>query len=111
MLKRITRIAGKIFQPENYAHQQYELDEMRIFIRKKANPQWLVYAIHKNTKTIAAFYIGKRTNKTLSAVIKTLLHSKPQKIYTDKLRNYQYLIPKEIHDTKRFGTNSIERKI
>jgi len=83
---------------------------MRIFIRKKANLQWLVYAINKNTKTIAAFYIGKRTNKTLNAVIKTLMHSKPQKIYTDKLRNYQYLIPKEIHDTKRFGTNSIERK-
>ncbi|PJJ67127.1 IS1 family transposase [Chryseobacterium geocarposphaerae] len=110
LLKRITCIAGKICQPENYIHQQYELDEMRIFIKKKANPQWLVYAINKNTKTIAAFYIGKRTNKTLNAVIKTVMHSKPQKIYTDKLRNYQYLIPKEIHDTKRFGTNSIERK-
>jgi len=77
LLKRIICIAGKILQPENHNYQQYELDEMRIFIRKKTNPQWLVYAIHKNTKTIAAFYMGKRTNKTLNAVIKTLLHSKP----------------------------------
>uniref|UniRef100_UPI003898E482 IS1 family transposase n=1 Tax=Chryseobacterium formosus TaxID=1537363 RepID=UPI003898E482 len=30
--------------------------------------------------------------------------------YTYKLRNYQYLIPKEIHSTKRFETNGIERK-
>lgn len=53
---------------------------MRIFIRKKTNPQWLVYAINKKTKTIAAFYIGKRTNRTINAVIKTLIHSKPEKI-------------------------------
>lgn len=110
LLKRIISIASKIFQSENYIQQHYELDEMRIFIRKKTNPQWLVYAINKKTKTIAGFYIGKRTNRTLNAVIKTLIHSKPEKICTDKLRNYQYLIPKEIHDTKRFGTNSIERK-
>lgn len=83
---------------------------MRFFIKKKSNPQWLVYAINKETKSIAGFHIGKRTNRTLNIVIKTLLHSKPEKIYTDKLRNYQYLIPKEIHSTKWFGTNSIERK-
>nr|WP_317224568.1 IS1 family transposase [Chryseobacterium aahli] len=70
----------------------------------------MVYAIDKKSKILAGFYIGKRTNKTLKAVITTLLNSNPEKIYTDKLRNYQYLIPKEIHQTKRFGTNSIERK-
>ena len=82
---------------------------MRFFIKKKSNPQWLVYAINKETKSIAGFHIGKRTNRTLNSVIKTLLNSKPEKIHTDKLRNYQYLIPKEIHSTKRFKTNSIER--
>ncbi|MDF2934044.1 MAG: transposase [Chryseobacterium sp.] len=83
---------------------------MRLFIRKKSNQQWLVYTINKVTKTVANFYIGKRTNKTLKTVIKTLINSNPEKIYTDNLRNYKYLIPKEIHETKRFGTNSIERK-
>lgn len=72
---------------------------------EKQNPQWLVYAINKKTKTIAAFYIGKRTNRVLNAIIKTLIYSKPEKIYTDKLRNYQYMIPKEIHDIKRLGMN------
>ncbi|MFL9835737.1 IS1 family transposase [Chryseobacterium sp. ST-37] len=70
----------------------------------------MAYAINKKTKKIAAFHIGKRTNRTLNTIIKTLLYSKSKKIYTDKLRNYQYLIPKEIHQTKRFGTNAIERK-
>ena len=110
LLRRIIKIAADITQPKNCYYQSYELDEKRLFIRKKSNQQWLVYAINKVTKTVANFYIGKRTNKTLNTVIKTLLNSNPEKIYTDNLRNYKYLIPKEIHETKRFGTNSIERK-
>ena len=110
LLRRIIKIADDINQPKISFDQSYELDEMRFFIRKKSNPQWLVYAIDKKSKIVAGFYIGKRTNKTLKAVITTLLNSNPEKFYTDKLRNYQYLIPKEIHQTKRFETNSIERK-
>jgi len=109
LLKRILSIAKTIIPPKIIYRQSYELDEMRIFIQEKSNPQWLVYAINKNTKSIIGFNIGKRTNKTLNTVIKTLIHSEPEKIYTDRLRNYRYLIPKEIHSTKRFGTNSIER--
>nr|WP_300354727.1 hypothetical protein [Chryseobacterium sp.] len=41
--------------------------------------QWLVYAIDKKSKRVASFYIGKRTNKTLNTVIKTLLNSNPEK--------------------------------
>lgn len=82
---------------------------MRFFIKNKSNPEWLVYAIDKKDKKVVSFCIGKRTNRTLNTVIKTLINSNPEKIYTDKLRNYQYLMPREIHETKRFGTNSIER--
>jgi len=110
LLKRIKKIAENISQPKVCNHQSYELDEMRFFIKKKSNPQWLVYAIDKKCKKVVSFCIGKRTNTTLHLVIKTIINSNPEKIYTDKLRNYQYLIPREIHQTKRFGTNSIERK-
>ena len=110
LLKRIIVIANNIFQPAIRYYQSYELDELRLFVRKKSNPMWLVYTINKTTKQVAGFYIGKRNNKTLNAVVKTLLNSKARIIYTDRLRNYQYLIPKEIHETKRFGTNGIERK-
>jgi len=64
LLKRIIKIAEGIIQPKLYYYQSYELDEMRFFIKKKSNPQWLVYAINKKSKLIAGFYIGKRTNKT-----------------------------------------------
>ncbi|MCX8534407.1 IS1 family transposase [Chryseobacterium luquanense] len=83
---------------------------MRIFIRRKANPIWLVYAIDKITKQVASFYVCKRNNKTLNAIVKTLISPKAEKIDTDRLRNYRYLIPNEIHNTKKYGTNGIERK-
>ncbi len=83
---------------------------MRFFIRKKTNPQWLVYALDRETKQIVNFYIGRRNNKTLNAVVKTLLNAKAEKIYTDKLKNYKYLISQTIHTTKKHGTNHIERK-
>jgi len=76
---------------------------------KKSNPMWLVYAIDKVTRETAAFYIGKRNNQTLNAVVKTLLNARAATIFTDQLKNYQYLIPKSIHNTKRYGTNGIER--
>jgi insertion element IS1 protein InsB len=109
LLKRIVNIAKAIVQPTIIFHQSYEVDEMRFFMGNKSKLKWLVYAVNKTTKEISGFHIGKRTNKTLSQIIKTLINSKADKIFTDKLRNYQYLIPKEIHSTKRFGTNTIER--
>lgn len=109
ILKRILAISARITTPIIKYHRSYELDEMRVFIRKKANPVWLVYAIDTITRQVAAFYIGKRNNKTLNTVVKTLINSKAKNIYTDKLRNYRYLIPHEIHITKKYGTNRIER--
>ncbi|GEN74209.1 hypothetical protein CLA01_42810 [Chryseobacterium lathyri] len=101
LLKRIVAIANSISQPLIPYYQTYELDEMRFFIRKKSNVMWLVYAINISIQEIIEFYIGKRNNKTLNSVVKTFITSKAEKIYTDKLRNYQYLIPKEIHSTKK----------
>lgn len=109
LLRRIKSIAQDVTPPILSFGRTYELDEMRFFIKKKSNPMWLVYAIDKVSKEIAAFYIGKRNNQTLNAVVKTLLNAKATTIFTDKLKNYQYLIPKTIHNTQRYQTNGIER--
>jgi len=110
LLRRIKNIAENIILPVLSFGKTYELDEIRFFIMKKSNPMWLVYAIDKVTRETAAFYIGKRNNQTLNAVVKTLLNARAATIFTDQLKNYQYLIPKSIHNTKRYGTNGIERK-
>ncbi|WP_245569881.1 IS1 family transposase [Flavobacterium soli] len=82
---------------------------MCTYIRNKRNFIWLVYALEKDSKTVVSFNVGKRTNKTLSRVLETLKLSEAKKIFTDRLKNYRYLIEEQLHAVKRFGTNHIER--
>jgi len=76
---------------------------------KKSQLRWIVYALDRESKTVVSFNVGRRTNKTLKHVIKSLELSKARKIYTDKLKNYRYLIAKKLHNTCIHSTNHIER--
>lgn len=64
----------------------------------------------KKIQKLLSFNVGKRTNKTLNRVLDTLTLSDAKKIFTDRLKNYRYLIDEKLHCVKRFGTNHIERK-
>lgn len=110
LLKRIVAIAKNIHQPIISKGKTYEVDEMCTYIRYKRNFIWLVYALEKDSKSVVSFNVGKRTNKTLSRVLDTLKLSEAKKIFTDRLKNYRYLIDEKIHSVKRFGTNHIERQ-
>ena len=110
LLARIITIAKNIAQPPILKRKSYEVDEMRTFIKKKNRLVWIVYALEKQTKKVICFHVGRRTNKTLKKVITSLELSEAQKIITDKLKNYKYLISEQIHSTKFRGINHIERK-
>lgn len=110
LLKRIVLIAKNISQPIISRGKSYEVDEICTYIRHKQNFIWLVYALEKDSKKVVSFNVGKRTNKTLSRVLDTLKLSEAKKIFTDKLKNYKYLIDSKLHSVKRFGTNHIERQ-
>ena len=88
----------------------FEVDEMRTFYKSKTRLLWIVYALRRDTKQIADFAVGTRTIKTLKRVIDTVLLSGAEKIYTDKLHLYNYIIPADIHRSKSYNTNHIERK-
>ncbi|MBE1615180.1 IS1 family transposase [Flavobacterium sp. SaA2.13] len=109
LLRRIIIIGKTISRPIIKRDKIYEVDEMRTFIQRKSKLIWIVYALERTSKNVISFCVGKRTNKTLHAVIKTLELSKAKKIYTDRLRNYKSLIPVGLHAVKPFGTNRIER--
>lgn len=110
LLKRIVSIARSISKPIISKGKTYEVDELCTYIRHKKNYISLVYALEKNSKTVVSFNVGKRTNKTLNRVLETLKLSDAKKIFTDRLKNYRYLIDEKMHSIKRFGTNHIERK-
>ncbi|MFC5981187.1 IS1 family transposase [Flavobacterium salmonis] len=46
----------------------------------------------------------------MSRVLETLKLSEAKETFTDRLKNYRYLIEEKLHSVKRFGTNDIERK-
>ena len=109
VIKRIKAIAASIVKPMVRMERSYEMDEMRTIVRNKANPYWIAYAIDNEDRTVVDFKAGARTKQTLNRVIDTLLLSKTKKIYTDGLKLYQFLIPKDIHKKGAHRINHIER--
>lgn len=109
LLKRIVSIAKNIEQPPIVKGKIYEVDEMRTFIGKKSLLRWIVYALDRESKTVVSFNVGRRTNKTLKSVIRSLELANARRIYTDKLKNYRYLIAEKLHNTGVYCTNHIER--
>ena len=109
LLKRIIAIAKNIKSPPIYKGKVYEVDEMRTYLKRKASPIWLVYALERKTKRVVSFAIGRRTLRTLQNVTNALLLSSPKRIYTDGLKQYASLLTPKIHKVKRYGTNQIER--
>ncbi|RXM48288.1 IS1 family transposase [Flavobacterium sp. YO12] len=110
LLKRIILIARNIKKPSISLGKIYEVDELRTFIKRKNKLIWIVYALERETGKVVSLNIGNRSNRTLNVVLDTVKLSNPKMIFTDKLKQYQYLIEKSIHKTTRFGTNAIERR-
>ncbi len=110
VLKQILSIAKNIRKPLLAIGKMYEVDEMRTFYKSKTRLLWIVIALRSDTKQAADFAVGTRTIKTLKKVIDTLLVSGAEKVYTDKLYLYKYIVPSNIHNCKIYSTNHIERK-
>jgi insertion element IS1 protein InsB len=103
LLKRIVSISRGITKPIISKGKTYEVDELCTYIRHKKNYIWLVYALEKNSKNVASFNVGKRTNKTLSHVLEILKLSEAKKIFTERLKNYRYLIDEKLHSVNVLG--------
>ena len=110
VMGRIRSIASKIHKPLIAIGKEYEVDEIRTYCKLKERKIWIVYALRRDTKEVVDFAVGRRTLKTLGRVTDTLQLSGAERIYTDKLPHYKSLISKGVHQTKAYGTNSIERR-
>lgn len=110
VLKRLLIISDAVVQPSFCLSSVYEMDELCTYIGHKSNRQWIVYAICRESKTIAGFCVGSRSKDTINSVIRTLLLYDPLMICTDKFHLYRLLVPTSIHQTKLRSTNHIERK-
>lgn len=103
LLKRIITITASIQQLPIATGKSYEVDELKIYIGKKSKLRWIVFALDRDSKAVVSFNVGRRTNKNLKWVIQSLELSNARKIYTDKLKNYRYLISRKLHNTHISG--------
>ncbi|MGC6422408.1 MAG: IS1 family transposase [Flavobacteriaceae bacterium] len=69
----------------------------------------MVSAYCRESKAVVRFHVSSRTNKTLHRVLISLQLSDAKKIYTDKFKQYHFLIARNIHSTRRYANNHVER--
>ena len=91
-------------------YKSYEVDEMCTYYQKKSKLLWIVYALRKDTREVVDFAVRPRTKLTLQKLTDSLVMSESDRIYTDKLNLYGYIIPVNIHCTDQYSINHIERK-
>lgn len=109
IIRKIRSIAKQLKRPTVYMGKEYEVDEMSTYVGNKNKRRWIAYVLRRDNGKVIDFVVGNRTLKTIERVTGFLLLSQPYKVYTDKLNIYQTLIPAEIHNTKQYGINKIER--
>lgn len=107
----IAKFASKIVKPIfKETNQEYEIDELRTYIKHKENECWIIYAINKKTKNTIDFAVGKRNKLNIKKVVDTVLLLNPKRIFTDKLNIYPMLITDTKHISSKHKINHIERK-
>ena len=88
----------------------YEVDELKTYVRKKANECWVCLAVERQSGNVVDISVGRRTKKKLATVIETFKLSEAKKVYTDGLDIYKSLLPEEIHKVRPYHINKVERK-
>ena len=93
----------------DYSYNAYKRDinqgDSVVHKRRTRNKKY-----RKNTKNIC-YDILKIIISIARSITKPIISTgKTYKIFTDRLKNYRYLIDEKVHSVKRFGTNHIERK-
>jgi len=112
IVNKIRKLGRQITCPLlNERGQKYEADEMSVIIGKKDkhNPNYLVYALNRESKMIINIAVGGRTKENIRKVLETVIALNPKKIYTDKLNIYATLLENKIHGTSSGMINHIER--
>jgi insertion element IS1 protein InsB len=86
-----------------------EIDEQWSYTGNKKRQCWTIYGIEKETRRVLAFICGRRTKKNIQKLLNLLSAFTIEMFYTDGLKTYQKLLPKDRHVISKKGTQRIER--
>ena len=106
VIRRIKLLSSQINKPLIYKGKTYEVDELKTYVKKKADECWVCSAVERQTGNVADIFVGRRTKRALGKVLDTLKLSEA----TDGLDIYRSLLPKETHKVRLYHINKVERK-
>ena len=86
-----------------------EMDEQWSFVQSKKQQHWLWYGFNRRTKRIAAFVLGRRTDRSCRSLCKKLKPCRVQAYYTDHWKSYAKSLPTKRHTAGKKETQNIER--
>ena len=111
VINKIKKLSALIKIPSTYIKgKTYEVDELKTYVGKKENEYWVCCTLEKESAKIKSMSVGKRNKVTLKKALTPVLLSEPQKVHSDRLKQYKSLIHEEIHNVKKYTINKIERK-
>ena len=90
--------------------KELEIDEQWSFVQKKKEQQWLWYGLNRRTGRIAAFVVGRRTDKSCRELCHKLAPCRVKEFYTDQWKSYRKCLDPQFHFIGKAGTQNIERK-
>ena len=90
--------------------KELKIDEQWSFVQSKKQQNWLWYALNRRTGRIAAFVIGRRTDKSCRQLCRKLALCRVQEFYTDPWKSYTKCLDPQFHFVGKTGTQNIERK-
>jgi insertion element IS1 protein InsB len=112
----LRKAAAQITEPHVPWRIKYlELDEQWSFVHDKKRQRWLWYGLNRRTGRIAAYVIGRRTDRSCRQLCRKLSRCQVQNFYTDDWPSYAKCLDAKCLDAKRHhigksGTQNIERK-
>ncbi|MBA3572079.1 MAG: IS1 family transposase [Pyrinomonadaceae bacterium] len=110
VLKTLRERAAMILEPRLPARiKNLEVDELWSFIGNKSAQCWLWYALNRATKRIAAYVLGRRTDKSCQELVEKLDSCTVESYYTDDWQSYGKTLDSERHHIGKDGTQGIER--
>jgi IS1 family transposase/transposase-like protein len=110
VLKTIRQHAAQIAEPRVPPPiKELEIDEFWSFIKDKSRQCWCWHGLNRATTRIAAYVLGRRTDRSCRQLVEKLSGCAVERFYTDDWQSYAKTLPPEQHTVSKAETLNIER--
>jgi IS1 family transposase/DNA-directed RNA polymerase subunit RPC12/RpoP len=110
VMKTIRASAAEIREPRVPPRiKDLEIDEFWSFVKDKSRQCWCWYGLNRATTRIAAYVLGRRTDRSCRQLMEKLSGSTVEQFYTDDWQAYAKTLPPERHTISKAETLNIER--